>query len=157
MKDNKDILNKSSIEAKTLEQIIKTAIEEGVEEEPVKQTIKPYMSEDIQSVLKQMGEYLLEEDDEIAVALELNYEEEEEIPRSYIKEVGFKETISKEALLRQAFKEKHYKILQGKRLSNDIRTKNGHYVGRQGDIITYNMIILAEENGCILKLVMNSH
>lgn len=157
MKDNKDILNQSSIEAKTLEQIIKSAIEEGIEEEPVKQTIKPYMSEEIQSVLKQMGEYLLEENDELAAALELDYEEEEEVPKSYIKEIRFKETVSQDVLLKQAFKEKHYEILQGKRLSNDILTKNGHYVGREGDIITYNMIILAEENGCLLKLVMNSY
>ncbi|MGL6173354.1 MAG: hypothetical protein ACRC1P_01920 [Cellulosilyticaceae bacterium] len=117
-------------------------IDEEVIDE-AKESIRPYMSQEIQSVLKAMGEYLLDE--------------EIEGPGQLGKEIE-KELISQleERSLLEQFREKQDEILKGRILIQHIICKSGEYIGRQGEIITEQMIQLAKENGCIIKLIMYS-
>lgn len=118
-------------------------------EENNKASIKPYMSEEIHSVLKAMGEYLLGDN-----------KDQDNLSKEADKEVEAQEKVEQdtdlEEITLEQFRIKQEEILKGRRLTDNIMTKSGEYIGRQGEIITEYLIQVAKENGCMLKIIMHS-
>lgn len=106
-----------------------------------KDIIQPYMSEEIHSVLKEMGAYLLEEElDEIAATIDESKEE----------------SINKLHVTLDDFRMKLPEFIKGKKLTKHIICQSGEYIGRQGEEVTPQMIQVAKENGCMIKVIMHS-
>lgn len=141
--------------------------------------IKPYMSEEIHSMLSEMGAYLLEGDGELAATLDTEVdkvdnlseldpigrlEETSRMEDIYLETYSYKEDYeeliveqecSKE-IDRQSFRLRQYELLEGKVLVDNIISSAGHVIGRSGEVITKYMIQLAEEKKCMIKMIMHS-
>lgn len=141
--------------------------------------IKPYMSEEIHSMLSEMGAYLLEGDGELAATLDTEVdkvdnlseldpigrlEETSRMEDIYLETYSYKEDYeeliveqecSKE-IDRQSFRLRQYELLEGKVLIDNIISSAGHVIGRSGEVITKYMIQLAEEKKCMIKMIMHS-
>lgn len=124
-------------------------LEDNQHTEDVKTSVKPYMSEEIHSVLKAMGEYLLG-DNKDQEGLSQETAQEKNLPEEIEADM-----ISEEITLEQ-FRVKQDEVLKGRKLTDNIMTKSGEYIGRRGEVITEYLIQVAKENGCMLKVIMYS-